>query len=81
MEGASTRMLIHAGRLVAAGVGLEEASQANRSADHRRFGYARSADGCDRGVPLEHDPEKRKPVFRKDHAQTKCFNLLERQTP
>ena len=28
-EGASTRMLIHAGRLVAAGVGLEEASQAS----------------------------------------------------
>ena len=26
----------------------------HRSADHRRFGYARSADGCDRGVPLEH---------------------------
>jgi nitric oxide reductase NorQ protein len=28
-EGASTRMLIHAGRLVAAGVGLEQASQAS----------------------------------------------------
>ena len=28
-EGASTRMLIHAGRLVAAGVGLQEASQAS----------------------------------------------------
>jgi nitric oxide reductase NorQ protein len=28
-EGASTRMLIHAGRLVAAGVGLEEASHAS----------------------------------------------------
>jgi hypothetical protein len=23
------------------------------------------------GTPLEHDPEKWKPVFRKDHAQTK----------
>jgi hypothetical protein len=22
--------------------------------------------------PLEHDPEKWEPVFRKDHAQTKC---------
>jgi hypothetical protein len=22
-------------------------------------------------IPLEHDPEKWKPVFRKDHAQTK----------
>ncbi len=28
-EGASTRMLIHAGRLVASGVGLEAASQAS----------------------------------------------------
>ena len=28
-EGASTRMLIHAGRLVAAGIGIEEASQAS----------------------------------------------------
>jgi len=24
-----------------------------------------------RKAPLEHDPEKWKPVFRKDHAQTK----------
>jgi hypothetical protein len=23
-------------------------------------------------VMLEHDPEKWKPVFRKDHAQSKC---------
>ncbi len=52
-EGASTRMLIHAGRLVAAGVGLEASfAGQHRAADHRRSRYARGADGGDRGMSL-----------------------------
>jgi hypothetical protein len=34
-----------------------------------------------RKLHLEHDPEKWKPVFRKDHAQTKRLEGMKRKAP
>ncbi len=44
----------------------------HRQSDPRQHGLAAGNSTCRRNPRLEHDPEKWKPVFRKDHAPSKC---------